>query len=223
VDINLPAYRMDVYEGDSSWSAPIAIGMRKYASPIGTFRIRSVTWNPWWIPPNSEWARKEKPKPPGPDNPMGTVKLQIADLVFLHGTPWVESLGRAASHACVRMADSSAIRLAAQVHRLQWGDATGDSIRVLLDDSTHSRRIDIEQSIPVVMRYRLAEVRKDTLWLYPNVYRRSGASVRAHALEALTAASIDTSRVDRRALDAALRRSRTTSVSMPLAMLVRPE
>ena len=41
----------------------------------GDFSVRRVIWNPRWVPPNSKWARGKKPMGPGPDNPMGRVKI----------------------------------------------------------------------------------------------------------------------------------------------------
>ena len=88
LDINLPAFRLDAYIGDSLVrTIPIAVGMPAYKSPRGEFAITSIEWNPWWIPPKSPWAAKEKVTPPGPGNPMGRVKLNFRELYFLHGTP----------------------------------------------------------------------------------------------------------------------------------------
>ena len=87
--INIPAFRLDVYVNDSiTRTMPIAPGMSSYRTPRASFAITSVQWNPWWIPPKSPWAAKEKPTPPGPANPMGRVKLNFQPLYFLHGTPF---------------------------------------------------------------------------------------------------------------------------------------
>ena len=89
VVVNVPAFRVDVYVGDSVvQSMPIAVGMRSFRTPRGEFSITSVECNPWWIPPDRAWARKEKPTPPGPSNPMGRVKINFQPLYFLHSTPW---------------------------------------------------------------------------------------------------------------------------------------
>ena len=60
--------------------------------------------NPWWRPPNSEWAKGLKPVPPGPGNPLGTRWMGIsAPGVGMHGTPDAASIGYSASHGCIRM------------------------------------------------------------------------------------------------------------------------
>src|SRR5262245_27755708 len=99
--LNIPATRLDVWAGDSlTRSYRVAVGSIIYPTPTGFFEITDLTWNPWWIPPPSEWARSETAKRPGPSNPMGRVKIRFDDYLYLHGTGETNSLGRAASHGC---------------------------------------------------------------------------------------------------------------------------
>ncbi len=222
ISINLPAYRLDVRDGDSTWSYGVAIGLRRYPTPRGSFAISEVTWNPGWVPPASDWARDERPQGPGPDNPMGRVKLRLTDLVFVHGTPLEGSLGSAASHACVRMANADAIALARRVLRRAApgvADATVDS---LLADSTRTRTVGVRWPVPVTVRYELAEVRRDTLWAYPDVYAVRGASARADALRALADAGADTLRVDAAVLDSLVRAARRRAAGVLVADVIRP-
>lgn len=72
---------------------PVDVGQVGHETPLGTYTISHAEWNPWWQPPASAWVRTSKPIPPGPDNPMGRVKLFFAPLYYLHGTPAEESLG----------------------------------------------------------------------------------------------------------------------------------
>jgi lipoprotein-anchoring transpeptidase ErfK/SrfK len=82
----------------------VATGQSVYPTPLGTWHI-VVKWrNPWWYPPNSAWARGEKPVPPGPGNPLGTRWMGLsASGVGIHGTPDDSSIGYSASHGCIRM------------------------------------------------------------------------------------------------------------------------
>src|SRR5690349_18859107 len=51
--LNLPAYTLDVVEhGQRTRTIAVAVGQRKYPSPIGHFRLDYATWNPWWHPPD---------------------------------------------------------------------------------------------------------------------------------------------------------------------------
>ena len=222
ISINLPAYRLDVRDGDSTWSYRIAIGLRRYPTPRGTFAVREVTWNPGWVPPSSDWARDERPQGPGPENPMGRVKLRLTDLVFVHGTPLEGSLGSAASHACVRMANADAIALARRVLRRAAPELSDAVVDSLIADSTRTRTIGVRWPVPVTVRYELAEVRRDTLWAYPDVYAVRGASARVDARRALASAGADTLRVDAAVLDSLLRTARRGAAGVLVSDVIGP-
>ena len=87
----------------------VATGQSIYPTPIGRWSV-VVKWrNPWWYPPNSSWAKGEKPIPPGPGNPLGTRWMGLsASGVGIHGTPDDASIGYSASHGCIRMHISDA-------------------------------------------------------------------------------------------------------------------
>ncbi len=82
----------------------VATGQAVYPTPLGKFDI-VVKWrNPWWYPPNTAWAKGEKPVPPGPGNPLGTRWMGLsAPGVGIHGTPQDGSIGYSLSHGCIRM------------------------------------------------------------------------------------------------------------------------
>ena len=83
---------------------PIAVGMPRYPTPIGRFRIVTKYRNPTWYPPNSDWASGLGPVPPGAGNPLGTRWMGLsAPGIGIHGTPAAYSIGTAASHGCIRM------------------------------------------------------------------------------------------------------------------------
>jgi lipoprotein-anchoring transpeptidase ErfK/SrfK len=87
----------------------IATGMSQYPTPLGRFTVVSKWRNPWWYPPDSDWAKDKEPIPPGPGNPLGTRWMGISSPgVGIHGTPDAASLGYSLSHGCVRMAISDA-------------------------------------------------------------------------------------------------------------------
>jgi lipoprotein-anchoring transpeptidase ErfK/SrfK len=82
----------------------VATGQRIYPTPLGRFDV-VVKWrNPWWYPPNSPWAKGQKPIPPGPGNPLGTRWMGLSSPgVGIHGTPDDASIGYSVSHGCIRM------------------------------------------------------------------------------------------------------------------------
>src|SRR5690606_4684188 len=69
--LSVSARRLYVYEnGARTRTYRVAVGKHGHSTPRGTYRITRVIWNPWWHPPQREWARVHKPTPPGPNNPM---------------------------------------------------------------------------------------------------------------------------------------------------------
>jgi lipoprotein-anchoring transpeptidase ErfK/SrfK len=82
----------------------VATGQSTYPTPLGRFTIQVMWRNPWWYPPNSRWARGQKPIPPGPNNPLGTRWMGLSTPgVGIHGTPNPASIGYSVSHGCIRM------------------------------------------------------------------------------------------------------------------------
>jgi lipoprotein-anchoring transpeptidase ErfK/SrfK len=87
----------------------VATGESTYPTPLGRFTIQVMWRNPWWYPPNSRWARGQKPIPPGPNNPLGTRWMGLSSPgVGIHGTPNPASIGYSVSHGCIRMHISEA-------------------------------------------------------------------------------------------------------------------
>lgn len=95
----------------------VAVGTDGYPTPTGDFSIQKVVWNPGWVPPDREWARRKTAKAPGQaGNPMRIVKIFWREPDFyIHGTDDVGSLGSAASHGCLRMDPDEAGELALMI------------------------------------------------------------------------------------------------------------
>jgi L,D-transpeptidase catalytic domain/Putative peptidoglycan binding domain len=96
---------LQLFNGEQPWrSFRVATGRSQYPTPTGSFRIVDMQMNPWWRPPDSDWAKGLKPIPPGPGNPLGTRWMGLsAPGVGIHGTPDPASIGYSASHGCIRM------------------------------------------------------------------------------------------------------------------------
>lgn len=220
LDINIPAFRLDAYVGDSLvGTIPIAVGMPSFKTPRGAFAITSVEWNPWWIPPKSPWAAKEKITPPGPGNPMGRVKLNFRALYFLHGTPLDASIGSAASHGCIRLHNADAIVLAVLVHRHASPSLSEDDIARLVAD-TATRRIELEQPVPVTLRYDRVEIRDDSLFVYRDVYGLATRPAAREVEERLVAHGLDSATIDTARVRAITRRIPRGGSAIPLSNLV---
>jgi hypothetical protein len=97
--------RLELYDGmKPRRTFGVATGQSRYPTPLGRFEIVVKWQNPWWYPPNSDWAQGQQPVPPGPGNPLGTRWMGISSPgVGIHGTPDAGSIGYSVSHGCIRM------------------------------------------------------------------------------------------------------------------------
>jgi lipoprotein-anchoring transpeptidase ErfK/SrfK len=76
---------------------PVAVGSASTPSPTGTFQIRTRLVRPAYYHPGII-------VPPGPGNPLGTRWIGLnAQGYGIHGTSLESSIGKAASHGCIRM------------------------------------------------------------------------------------------------------------------------
>lgn len=154
--VDVAARRLHVYEnGERTRTYRVAVGRPGHRTPVGGYAITRVVWNPWWRPPDRAWARGEKDTPPGPDNPMGRVKMYFRDLYYIHGTPAEGSLGRAVSHGCVRLSNADAIELARLVHEY-GGGATPAELDRLVANRKRTRTIWLDRRVPVEIVSRSA-------------------------------------------------------------------
>jgi L,D-transpeptidase ErfK/SrfK len=117
--VNVP--EMQLYDftrpGDTEILA-IAIGDEMDPSLVGEFRIGRKREKPAWHVPKSILAEKpELPPvvPPGPDNPLGDHWMTIGTTSYgIHGTNNRWSIGREATHGCVRLYNDDIARLYAR-------------------------------------------------------------------------------------------------------------
>ena len=99
---------------------PVAVGMPGWETPVGRFTVIDKQANPVWEHPVSGLRIQ-----PGPENPLGSrwigfyrdcrgrrgfngkeqLVVQGCVVAGFHGTPNRASIGRAASHGCVRLYD----------------------------------------------------------------------------------------------------------------------
>jgi murein L,D-transpeptidase YcbB/YkuD len=173
--LNVPAYRLDVVEGETRTHAfRVAVGTPDHPTPLGDFWVRQIVWNPWWVPPPFEWAETERVTPPGPNNPTGRVKFMFGQYLFIHGTPAESTLGRAASHGCVRMANDDAIALARLLQVAGMPGVASREIDSLVANPHATRAYALERPIPLSIEYRLAELQGEQLELHPDVYGKGG-------------------------------------------------
>lgn len=92
----------------------VATGQPAYPTPLGEYVVTEKRYMPTWVNPDPEGWGADMPLmiPPGIGNPLGLRAINwSADAIRFHGTTATYSLGYAASHGCVRMANEDVIEL----------------------------------------------------------------------------------------------------------------
>lgn len=116
--VSLPDRRMALLEnGYVKKVYVVAVGSKSTPSPTGTFTIMSRVANP-------SYSHAGKVVAPGPDNPVGTRWMGLSAKGYgIHGTNAPKSIGKAASHGCIRMQKSDLEDLFAAMN-------TGDEVEI---------------------------------------------------------------------------------------------
>jgi lipoprotein-anchoring transpeptidase ErfK/SrfK len=84
-------------DGEVKKVYPVAVGRDRSPSPAGSFKIVTRVPNPTWYGPKKVVA-------PGKANPLGTRWIGLSQKSYgIHGTNVPSSIGKAASHGCIRM------------------------------------------------------------------------------------------------------------------------
>jgi L,D-transpeptidase ErfK/SrfK len=114
--INLPEMRLYDFTAPSGLEVfAVAVGDALDPSPVGEFWVGEKRVDPVWTVPES--IREEKPHlpaqvPPGPDNPLGDRWMTVSRTSYgIHGTNNLWSIGRQATHGCIRLYESEMRRL----------------------------------------------------------------------------------------------------------------
>ena len=96
--ISIPDRKLALVEGERVVKVyPVAVGAAANPSPAGEFKIANRTPQPAYYAPGTII-------PPGKDNPLGTRWLGLTQRgLGIHGTNQPRSIGRRASHGCIRM------------------------------------------------------------------------------------------------------------------------
>lgn len=100
---------------------PTTTGSENDPLPIGDWKVNGVAADPvfhynpdlfWDSDPSDEKAKI----PPGPNNPVGVVWIDLSKEHYgIHGTPEPSLIGKTASHGCIRLTNWSADLVAAAV------------------------------------------------------------------------------------------------------------
>jgi hypothetical protein len=106
----------------------VAIGAGRTPSPTGTFTVINRIPKPtWWGPAGVV--------PPGAGNPLGSRWIGLSKRGYgIHGTNNPSSIGKAASHGCIRMRNADAEAL------FEWIE-TGDVVELVREPDERLARV----------------------------------------------------------------------------------
>ncbi len=123
ITVDKASHAVEAFAPDGKLVAyyPASIGSDEKPAPSGQFVIRRVIHNPdYTYNPKYAFKGVKATKPftiaPGPNNPVGSVWLDLSDEGYgIHGTPQPELVGKTQSHGCIRLTNWAVEDLASLV------------------------------------------------------------------------------------------------------------
>lgn len=158
----------------------VAVGKPSTPSPAGTFTIARRVANPTYF-------HGGKVIPPGPDNPVGTRWMGLSIRGYgIHGTNEPHSIGKAASHGCIRMARADLEELFPIV-------GVGDTVELVAERNAETAQIfgESHQLVPAAAPQPLLTAQTVPELLVPTtspVLTDPAAQTNALAIETMSAA-----------------------------------
>ncbi len=121
---------LEVHDGEKLIAAyPVTVGSTHTASPVGEWKVRGIAKMPKFRYDKEMLKHGQRSGnfyvlPPGPRNPVGVMWIALNKKgIGIHGTNDPGSIGHAASHGCVRLANWDVVRLATKIK-------SGDSVSI---------------------------------------------------------------------------------------------
>ena len=130
IKIDTKANILEVHEREKLIAAyPVTVGSAHTASPIGEWKVRRITKMPTFRYDKEMLKHGQRSGnfyllPPGPRSPVGVMWIALNKKgIGIHGTNAPGSIGRAASHGCIRLSNWDVVRLATKIK-------SGDSVSI---------------------------------------------------------------------------------------------
>ncbi len=221
VRINLPARKLTLYkDGVEVKTYPIAVSQLAFAAPMGKREISRIVWNPWWYPPqNREWSKNEPVTPPGPKNPMGPVKMDIGKRYYIHGTNEEFSVGRPATHGCVRLKNNDAREMAAWLQTNYRTHFKAKAFESAMAKHQDNLIVELNKPVSVQFIYDLVEIKDKILFVYSDIYMKEKARL-VLIEEELVKHGYDLRKLRRKTLEWQLKKVGTHDLRVPLSTIL---
>jgi lipoprotein-anchoring transpeptidase ErfK/SrfK len=122
IQVDVKTNILEVREGENLIAAyPVTVGSTQTASPIGEWKVRLITKMPTFRYDKEMLQHGQRSGNfyvlrPGPRNPVGVMWIALNKKgIGIHGTNDPGSIGHAASHGCIRLANWDVVRLATKI------------------------------------------------------------------------------------------------------------
>jgi hypothetical protein len=197
--VNVPSFQMTFWQNNKEIkNYPIGVGMKDYPIFVGRRDIKTVIWNPVWIPPNSDWVapslRGIVIKPTDPRNPLGKIKIPLGYGYLIHQAKGTRDLGNLVSHGCIRVMRNDLYDLNDKI-------VAAHSLEVTPAEISRAKRtkntflVELPETLPIEITYDTLVVEEGLLRIYPDVYGYEKNTVE-NLREELQANGVDESSVD---------------------------
>ncbi|MBC7628104.1 murein L,D-transpeptidase [Ferruginibacter sp.] len=195
--INIPEYKLHVYEQDSlAFSMNVVVGKDEHKTVIFNGDMKYIVFSPYWNIPasilknetlpamkknnnylaqhNMEWNGGNIRQKPGPNNSLGLVKFLFPNThsIYLHDSP-AKSLfnedKRAFSHGCIRLAEPKKLAIYLLRNNAAWNKT---KITAAMNKGVE-QFVTLKTTVPVFIAYFTAWVdRQGKLNFRNDVYKR---------------------------------------------------
>ena len=122
IKVDTKTNMLGVFQGEKLIAAyPVTIGSAHLALPVGEWKVCGITKMPTFRYDKEMLQQGQRSGnfhllPPGPRNPVGAMWVALNKKgIGIHGTNEPDSIGRAASHGCIRLANWDVVRLATKI------------------------------------------------------------------------------------------------------------
>ncbi|HZS04215.1 MAG TPA: L,D-transpeptidase [Blastocatellia bacterium] len=212
ITVDIPAFRLTLWQDRKEVATyQIGVGMKDFPLPVGERVVNVISFNPSWIPPDSDWVYgrsnvrpHEVIKASDPRNPLGKIKIPLGDSFLIHEAAKRSDIGGLVSHGCVRMLRRDLFDLAEKIIAARGLPVSAKELKLA---RTTSRRKDVplDAPLPVDLNYDTQVIEGGVLRLYPDVYDNDTNTVENLRLE-LRSSGVDDARLDDRTLKEMLKR-----------------